>query len=496
MTGKKESYRQIMKATSIFGGVQVFQILISIVRSKFVAVLLGPTGMGIVGLITATTGLVTGLTNFGLGTVAIKNISEAISTGDEKRVSAVSTILRRMVWVSGLLGALVTLIFSPWLSEFTFGNKEYTLAFVWVSITLLLNQLTAGELVTLQALRRIQHMAKASLYGSIGGLLVTIPIYYLFGIEGIVPVIIVTAFISFFSARYFAGKIKLEKVKVSRSETVAEGKKMMTTGFIISLSQLIGLITAYLMRIFINHTGSVDDVGFYTAGFTLINTYVGMVFTAMGTDYYPRLSQVSSDNIQCSININQQSEIALLLLAPILIIFLVFVNLAVLLLYSSEFLVISGMVYWAALGILFKAVSWAIAFLFLAKGEGKLYFWNEFGGSLYMLFFGILGYYWGGLPGLGLAFMISFIAYLIQVFIIAKVKYNFSFHSSLTRIFVVQFLLAILSFVVVKFIDQPYSYLPGIILIGVSSWYSFRELEKRIGLKDLFQNFIQKFKRK
>jgi len=137
MTEKKDSYRQIMKATSVFGGVQVFQILISIIRSKFVAVLLGPTGMGVVGLLTTTTGLVNGLTNFGLGTIAVKSISEATNTGDEKRISTVVTVLRRMVWISGLLGALVTLVFSPWLSEFTFGNREYTLPFIWISVTLL-----------------------------------------------------------------------------------------------------------------------------------------------------------------------------------------------------------------------------------------------------------------------------------------------------------------------------------------------------------------------
>lgn len=496
MTEQKNSYRQIMKATSLFGGVQVFQILISVVRSKFVAILLGPAGMGIVGLLTATTGLVTGLTNFGLGTSAVKNISEATVTGDEKRISTVISVLRRMVWFSGLLGALVTLVFSPWLSVFTFGNKDYTLAFIWISVTLLLNQLTAGELVTLQALRRLRHLAKANVYGSLAGLIVTVPLYYRFGVEGIVPVIIITAFVTFFFSWYFARKIKMEKVKVSRSTLLTEGKSMMVMGFIISLSGLVGLITAYLLRIFINHTGNVEDVGFYNAGFTIINTYVGMIFTAMGTDYYPRLSQVAADNLQCKENINQQSEIAILILAPILIFFLVFVNWAVLLLYSSQFLVISGMVYWAALGIFFKAISWAIAFVFLAKGDGKMYFWNEFAGSIYTLLFSLLGYHWGGLTGLGLSFLISFIAYFIQVFIIAKVKYNFSFYASFTTIFVIQFLLALLSFIVVNLVKQPYAYLPGVLLIAVSSWYSFRELEKRIGVKELIQNVIRKFKRK
>jgi O-antigen/teichoic acid export membrane protein len=134
MQEQRSSYRQIVKATSLFGGVQFFQILISVVRSKFVAILLGPSGMGIVGLLTSTTGLITGLTNFGLGTSAIKNISEATATNDNARISSVITVMRRLVWLTGLLGAIVTLVFSPWLSEFTFGNRDYTLCMHFVYV--------------------------------------------------------------------------------------------------------------------------------------------------------------------------------------------------------------------------------------------------------------------------------------------------------------------------------------------------------------------------
>ena len=204
MNKQQASYRQIMKATSLFGGVQVFQIIISVVRSKFVAILLGPSGMGIVGLLTSTTGLVAGLTNFGLGTSAIKNISEANATEDEQRISKVISVMRRLMWITGILGAVITLLFSPWLSQFTFGNREYTGAFIWISITLLLNQLSTGELVFLQGLRRLQDLAKANVYGSVAGLIVTIPLYYKFGVQGIVPVIIITAIITLFFSWYFA----------------------------------------------------------------------------------------------------------------------------------------------------------------------------------------------------------------------------------------------------------------------------------------------------
>lgn len=277
---------------------------------------------------------------------------------------------------------------------------------------------------------------------------------------------------------------------------ITEGKNMTTMGIMISLSGLITMLAAYLLRIYINRTGNVADVGYYTAGFTLINTYVGMIFTAMGTDYYPRLSLVGEDNEQCKERINQQSEIALLILAPILICFLVFINWIVTLLYSSHFLLITGMVYWAALGIFFKAVSWAIAFVFLAKGAGILFFINESISNIYSLVISVLGYQWGGLTGLGFAFLISYLIYLIQVYIIARVKYNFSFHTSFITVFTVQLFLAIVCFSFVRLIHEPYVYLLGTLIIVISSWYSFSELEKRTGIKEIIQTIIQKLRLK
>lgn len=496
MNKHQSSYRQIMKATSLFGGVQVFQIVISIVRSKFVALLLGPAGMGIVGLLTSTTGLVAGLTNFGLGTSAIKNISEANATGDEQRISTVISVMRRLVWITGTLGAVVTLLFSPWLSQFTFGNKEYTASFAWISATLLFSQLSTGELVLLQGLRKLQDLAKANVYGSIAGLLITVPLYYRFGVEGIVPVIILTALITLFFSWYFAKKTKIGKTTINRAITVAEGKSMLVMGFMISLSGLISIAAAYLLRIFINRTGNMADVGLYNAGFAIINTYVGMIFTAMGTDYYPRLSAVANSNEQCARNVNQQSEIALLILAPVLIGFLVFIHWAIILLYSTQFLAITGMIYWASLGIFFKAVSWAIAFIFLAKGASRLFFWNELTGNTYTLGFSLLGYHFGGLTGLGVSFLMVYMIYLIQVYVIAKVKYHFSFTSSFLKIFAVQFSLALMSFAIVNLIEKPYTYVIGTLLIGVSCWYSYLELESRIGLKEIIRGFLQKYRNK
>ncbi|MFN8240011.1 MAG: oligosaccharide flippase family protein [Bacteroidales bacterium] len=244
MSEELKSYRQIMKATSLFGGVQVFNIIITIIRSKIIAVLLGPAGMGISGLLTSTSGLISGFTNFGLGTSAVKDVAAANEGGNTHRIAVVVKVLRRWVWVTGLLGMIATLVLSPWLSQITFGNKDYTLAFVWISVTLLLQQLSSGQLVVLQGLRKLNFLAKANVAGSVIGLVVSVPIYYFLGVDGIVPAIILTSLTAMLLSWYYSDKIDLVPVQVSRTRTIAEGKEMLKMGFMISLSGLINLGTA------------------------------------------------------------------------------------------------------------------------------------------------------------------------------------------------------------------------------------------------------------
>jgi len=493
MTEKKGEYRQIVKATSIFGGVQVFQIIIQVIRSKFIAILLGPKGMGIAGLLFSTTNLIGSITGFGLGTSAVKDIAAANGNQDNYHVARVITVLRRLVWITGILGSIVTLVFSRWLSRVTFGNEEYTLAFVWISVTLLFNQLTTGQVALLQGLRKLQYLAKANLAGSTLGLVFTVPLYYFFGLDGIVPGIIITSLLSLLASWYFSSKVEIQNIRVPCKDSIALGKSIINLGFMISLSGLTSIGAAYVVRIFIRMTGGVDQVGLYNAGFTIINTYVGMIFTAMATEYYPRLSSVAGDNTLSKKIINQQAEIVLLVLAPILLVFLVFIKWVVILLYSNSFIAINEMIYWAALGMFFKAASWSIAFILLAKGAGKLFFINELIGNFNMLLLNMAGYHLLGLTGLGISFLCGFILYLCQVFIISRIKYDFSFGNEFIRIFSFQFFLALACFTSVNLLERPWSYIPGVLLITISLFYSYKELDKRIEIKSVLLSIKEKF---
>lgn len=486
------SYKQIIKATSIFGGVQVFNIFISLLRSKVVAVLLGPSGMGIVGLLTSTISLIASITNFGLGASAVRDIAAAYATADRQRVSIVTAVFRKWVWVTGILGALVVLIGSPWLSELTFGNRNYTSAFILLSITLLLNQLNSGQNVLLQGSRKLKLLASANMIGAVVSLIVTLPLYYFYGSKGIVPAMVIMSLLTLVVTHFFASRLDIPKAIVSSKTILSEGKGMLRLGFMLSVSGLITTLAAYLVRIYISNTGSITDVGLYSAGFAIIGTYVGMIFSAMGTDYYPRLSGVSHDVQQTNILVNQQAEIALLILGPVLAIFLTFSSFIVALLYSDQFSPVYVMIAWASLGMYFKASSWAVAFIILAKSDSKLFFLNELTTNIYGLFLNILGYYFFGLEGLGISFFLLYLFYFIQVFLVCKNKYAFKFQSKFLKMAIQQFTIGMICFSINRYLTSPYSYVFGVAGCLISIAISFRELNRLFDLRRIVNKILKR----
>ena len=104
----------------------MYQILIGIIKSKFIAVLLGPAGMGIQGLYQSTLDVIKSLTALGLEQSAVRDISEANGCKDAHRIGRTVATVRRLVWMTGTLGLVATLILSPLLSQWTFGNGDYT----------------------------------------------------------------------------------------------------------------------------------------------------------------------------------------------------------------------------------------------------------------------------------------------------------------------------------------------------------------------------------
>lgn len=165
-SGADTSYEQALKSTGIVGGAQFLTILITVVKTKIVALLLGPAGVGVLGLLQGIVDMIRNATGLGIHFSAVKDVAAANASRDGQRIGRTIRILRRWVWGTGLLGMTVAIALSIPLSRFSFGNAEYAVPIVLVSVVLLLTSLQEGQLALLQGLRMIGKMAKAKVAGA------------------------------------------------------------------------------------------------------------------------------------------------------------------------------------------------------------------------------------------------------------------------------------------------------------------------------------------
>lgn len=495
MTEDRNSYKNITKSIGLFGGVQIFQIIVSLIKNKIVAVLLGPYGMGIAGMITSTTSLVTSLTGLGLHTSSVRDVSRAYSSENQNDVGTIVGVLRYLVVITGVIGFVVVLLFSKYLSLWSFGNADYTIAFRLVSVILLFDQLCVGQKVLMQGTFHYKYMAKASLIGSVVGLLFTVPLYYLWGIKAIVPAIILSSLLSLLFSTYYARKIDYPKIHLVPAQILQKGKNMITLGLAIALTGVINTGQVYILRVYISNIGSVDDVGLYSAGIAIVTQYIGVVLTAMGTDYSPRLAAASQDNPLFIKTINRQMKLLVTMITPLILLFILFIKPITILLYSTKFLPIIGMIEWIMLGMFFRAISWSLSFGYVARGDAKLFFWNEFITTIYNLGFSILGYKYAGFVGLGIAFCLTYVLYTIQLFLLSRRRFGYNISSDTLRTIATQVVLSVVLFVLLKYMGySQLRYSIGVVIAAAISYVSYHYLNQMIGVKSSIISLISKLK--
>ena len=189
------NYGHILKYTGVFGGVQGLNILMGLVRNKLVALLLGPEGMGLASLFNTTTNFISQTTNMGLSFSAVTRISAVFETHDEQQMAHAVKTVRAWCLLTALVGMLVCVLAGPLLSAYTFAWGDHTLHFILLAPAVGLMAITGGETAILKGARRLRSLAVIQVYAVLASLLVSVPVYYLFGQAGIVPVIVLLAFV-------------------------------------------------------------------------------------------------------------------------------------------------------------------------------------------------------------------------------------------------------------------------------------------------------------
>ena len=488
---QSENYSHVFKYTGIFGGVQGLNVLIGLVRNKFVALLLGPGGMGLVSLFNTTVQLISQATHLGISFSAVRHISEYYDAGDMEKVAHFVKVVRGWCLLTALLGMLVCVVLAPFLSGATFAWGDHTLHFVLLAPAVGMIAVTGGETAILKGLRRLRALALVQIIAAVASLVISIPVYYFFWQAGIVPVIVLMAFVTMCATLWFSLRIIPMQLSGARG-ILGEGMEMVRLGVAFTLAGIVGSAAEMIVRSYLNVVADLDVLGLYNAGYMLTLTYAGMVFSAMETDYFPRLSGVNHDIEATNYTVNRQMEVSLLIIAPMLTALIALLPVLIPNLFTSEFIPVVPMAQVAALAMFFKVLTLPVAYITLARGYSLTYLGLE---TAYFIVFVLLvmwGYQHWGLLGTGIAITLAHIFDYVMINLYAYKKYGYRMSVTVSQYAVVLLVLGFLAYACTIILNGIVYWVVELAIVLASSLFSLQILHRKT---HLWQSLIRRFRK-
>lgn len=476
-----ESYQHILKYTGMFGGVQGLNIGLGLVRTKLIALLLGPSGMGLASLFNTTVGFVSQATNLGVSFSAVRHLSSLYDAGDVSALTHFVKVVRGWSLLTALLGMLVCVMIGPLLSQTTFAWGNHSLHFMLLAPAVGMLAITGGETAILKAMRSLGALASVQVLAVVAALVISIPIYYFFGESGIVPVIVLMALATMLlTVRH---SYRLVPLQLSGAKgMLGEGMEMVRLGVAFTLAAVIGSASELFIRSYLNVVGDLDVLGLYNAGYMLTLTYAGMVFSAMEADFFPRLSGVQHDIAVTNECVNRQMEVSLLLLSPMLAALMLSLPILIPLLFSAQFLPVVEMGQVATLAMYLKVMTLPVAYITLARGYSLSYLFLETSYYVAFVVLFIVGYEHWGLYGTGVAVALAHLFEYVLVNGYAYKKYGYRFSATVSGYAIVQTGIGLLLFLVTLLAEGLLYWGTGLLLVVLSLSLSLHILRRKTHL--------------
>lgn len=488
------SYRTALKSTSLIGGSSLVNLLIRLVRTKCAAILIGPAGVGLIGIYHSMYGLVGTVVGMGIATSGTRQMAAAHGAGEIKQQALIAETVRRTVWATGSAGLLIMMLGSGWFSRISFGTSAHAVAIAVLGVTVLLENIATGYSCILQGTRRIADLARLAIWGSFSGTLISIPCYYFWGIRGIVPSLVLSSAATTAAARWFVRRVPLERVEATWRESRQQVGALLRFGVPVMLSGFMTILGGYLIRLVLVRRFGLDGVGIWQAAFSLSGILVNFVLSAMGTEYYPRLTAVSSDSRDMTRAVNEQTEIALLLAGPGLAATILFAPLVISIFYSGRFDAAVSILRWSVYGIFGRLITWPLGFIPLAKGRGNLFLGLVVLDNLIYLAAVWLCVGRWGLPGAGIAFMLLYVVYVPLMYGVGRAIADIAWTgSTVVLILALGAMLALIGLVGALANPPVVKLSVNLVLLAALSVFCVRRLSTRSGIQ--IRTLARKFHR-
>lgn len=413
------SYRSILRSSYLIGGASAVNMITGIAKMKVAALVVGPGGLGLIGLLQNFMQLSAQLAALGVANAGTRKVAVTLATGDIADVVRVrhAIIVGSLVQAAIAVGAIVLL--RGEIARLIGLEPEQSVLVGWLSLGIALTIGGGAQGAVLAGLRRVGDIARIQLFSGLASAAVGIPALYLLGDVGIIVLVVALPLASFLLGLFYVARLKeFSAVDRATGSLWDEWRGLVGFGSAFMVSMLVTQGGHLVVRsLVLSELGSAG-LGHFQAAWALGMMYLTFVLTAMGTDYYPRLSAAIENPAVARKIVNQQSEVAVLLCGPVIVALLALAPWVVRLLYSEAFLPAVSVLRWQLMGDVFKILSWPIGFVIIARGAGRSLIATEAISSSAF----VLGVYLllpvVGLDAVGMAFVGYYVIHLCLVWVL------------------------------------------------------------------------------
>jgi len=374
MINEPKSYRRILKSTSITGGSTLVTIFVGIIRTKIVAIILGPSGVGIYGLFQSFIATASTFSGVGIATAASREIAEA--NEKDSKVDFLETIQALLFGtiILAVLSGFAIWFFREEFAMLVFGNIKDANYIGWLAIAVSFSVISASQLAIIQGVRDIAKLARLNVLSSIVGSTIGVIVTLLFGQFGLISLALAIPICSvIFGVYAIKNNFKLLEGAINITKVFNKFSLMAKLGIALFFYAVLEQITFLLVRGSIRNTLGVDSLGYFQAGYTIAVMYLGVITGAMASDFMPRIAENIGDNGKINKIINHQTEVGLLIASPIIVLMIGYAPMIISLMYSKEFISSVQLMRVLLLSDILKLISWPVGIALIGMGDGAAF---------------------------------------------------------------------------------------------------------------------------
>jgi PST family polysaccharide transporter len=356
------------------GSATVFNLLVWVVAGKVMAVMLGPAGVGMYGLLRQLAQNLNVASTFNGSTTLV----QGLASRPENQRPAYSRNVAIIFLGLGLTVGIMLTLGASWLGPHLLGKQMPPGLLRWMVLPLVGMSLSAFFLGMLNGYRHLKALVVCQALGPLAALALIYPAalwirgggYWAYGLILGVPYALIglAAALVSFRQGWFTRSAETEvKGSFGRDSRHFFG---LSTALLIGGAATTGL-QLFLNTLVVRKLGLAESGQFWVA-WSLSMTYVTVLLSSFGAYYLPSLSGTRDSETKRTLILSFTRLV--LLIMPVLVTLVIILKAQVVrLLFSQDLLPSLKVFRWMLLGDFLKVLSWVWAFPMLAYAEGKTF---------------------------------------------------------------------------------------------------------------------------